>query len=537
MKHWIFPSVPSLKLAENPAAPVLAAFLAGLSLAMLVVYARMFLARLIYPLDLEWMEGGVLVHVQRLVEARPLYVAPSVEFIPFAYTPFYYIAVALPATLLGVSFFLARLISLLALASIPAAYFRAVSSLEPGSVRRLPWFAMLAALLGLTLILLEYFTTGAWLDLARGDTLFLALTLWGGVVLAGAERGPKGVRSMIGAGILFSLAFWTKQTAVLFILAAGAWQLVRDWRRCVYLVITVALLCGGGMLLLQWQSEGWAWFYLRRIHQLHSFDAARAWTKTPAELASRLWPLGVAGVLGISWSLVSRRRPAEGVAFWWLFAICGVITACVGSGTQWAHINALLPAVVFLPAAIAASWAGWAASGSTTTEGSPSHPGTVGPAKLRRLHQAWMFAGFAILLFHLHTRHPGPGEFSRATPTAADRAAARSFIRTLRSMPGPILIPYHPWSAVLAGSPPHFHQHALTDIRGAGLPVPRDFTAGLRSGRWSTIVHDRHGQTFWRQWPGFTSHYRNTSAVRGRRLHTWAGNPCGPRTFWTPVTP
>ncbi|MBU1241780.1 DUF2029 domain-containing protein [Myxococcota bacterium] len=537
MKHRISPSVPFPKLAVNPAALALAAFLAGLCAMMLAVYARMFLARLLYPLDLEWMEGGVLVHVQRLVEARPLYTAPSVDFIPFAYTPFYYVAVALPATFLGVSFFLARLISLLALASIPVAYLRALRTVESVPGRGIPWFALLAALLGLCLLLLEYFTTGAWLDLARADTLFLALTLWGGVVLVGADRGSHGTRAMIVAGVLFSLAFWTKQTALLFILVAGAWQLARDWRRCAILVITVAVLCGGGMLLLQWHSDGWAWFYLRRIHQLHTFDASRAWIKTPMELAYRLWPLGIAGLLGISWSAVSRKRPAAGVLFWWLFAICGVVTAAVGSGTQWAHINALLPAAVFLPPAVAASWTGWASSVRTTPDGDLHLCDAAATDTRRRLHMAWMLAGFAILLFHLHTRHPGAVEFERATPTAADRMAARNFIRTLRRMPGPILIPYHPWSAVLAGSPPHFHQHALTDIRGAGLPVPRDFTAGLRSGRWSTIVHDRHGHTFWRQWPGFTSHYRNTSAVRGRRLHTWAGNPCGPRTFWTPVTP
>jgi hypothetical protein len=190
--------------------------------------------------------------------------------------------------------------------------------------------------------------------------------------------------------------------------------------------------------------------------------------------------------------------------------------------------------------AIVHSWAAWAgtlppdgrqnveAPDATATHNAPVRP---------LLHAAWTLAGFTVLLFHLHTRYPEAREFTRATPGPADTQAAVHFIHSLRRLPRPVLIPYHPWSAVLAGSPAHFHQHALSDIRAAGLPVPAAFTEGLKNGRWRTIVHDRHGQTFWRQWPGFTRHYRTRSAVGGRRLHTWAGNPCGPRTYWTPVAP
>ena len=534
MNRWRSPFSHSWLPSVKPAALAAAGFLTGLCALVLADFARMFHARLLYPLDLEWMEGGVLVHVLRLQQGQ-LYTPPSVEFIPFAYTPFYYVTVAIPASFFGVSFFLARLISLLALAALGVAYLRALTTSRPRLGTDPRWFGPLAALLCLTLLLLEYFTTGAWLDLARSDTLYLALTLWAAVVLV---RGEKRTGSMILAGVLFSLAFWTKQTALFFILTAGVWQLARDWRRCLILAATVALLCGGGMLLLQWQTDGWAWFYLRKIHQLHTFDSTRAWSKTPHLLLERLWPLIALGGLGLLWSARTRRWPGAMVVFWWLFAACGFFTAAIGSGTQWAHINSMLPAVVFLPPAVAASWAAWAdPDGHSRTAENPK-PGSDQPGTSRQWpRMAWLLAGFALLLFHLHTRFPSAREFSQATPTPADTAAAYRFIRTLRRLPGPILIPFHPWSAVLAGSPPHFQQHALSDIRAAGLPVPRDFTDGLREGRWKTIVHDRQGQVFWRQWPGFTSHYRNTSAVTGRRLRTWAGNPCGPRSFWTPVRP
>src|SRR5207247_9527854 len=54
-----------------------------------VVLARVFLLRLRYPLDLEWMEGGVLTHTLRLGRGQPLYAEPSVDFVSFLYTPLY----------------------------------------------------------------------------------------------------------------------------------------------------------------------------------------------------------------------------------------------------------------------------------------------------------------------------------------------------------------------------------------------------------------------------------------------------------------
>ena len=42
-----------------------------------------------YPYDLEWMEGGLLQHAQRISDNQGIYVPPSVDFIPYLYTPLY----------------------------------------------------------------------------------------------------------------------------------------------------------------------------------------------------------------------------------------------------------------------------------------------------------------------------------------------------------------------------------------------------------------------------------------------------------------
>ena len=68
--------------------------------------------RLAYPYDLEWMEGGMLCHALRLLEGKPIYGPPSVDFVPFLYTPLYPVVVAGLAKLFGLSYALGRLVSL-----------------------------------------------------------------------------------------------------------------------------------------------------------------------------------------------------------------------------------------------------------------------------------------------------------------------------------------------------------------------------------------------------------------------------------------
>src|SRR6185503_13691661 len=67
--------------------------------------------RLAYPYDLEWMEGGMLVHALRLVHGEPIYAEPSARFVSFAYTPLYPIVLWLLAPVAGVGYLPARAVS------------------------------------------------------------------------------------------------------------------------------------------------------------------------------------------------------------------------------------------------------------------------------------------------------------------------------------------------------------------------------------------------------------------------------------------
>ena len=64
------------------------------ALALLGNLALLWTARIPYPYDLEWMEGGMLAHAWRLNQGLGIYVAPGPDFIPFVYPPGYSSVVA-----------------------------------------------------------------------------------------------------------------------------------------------------------------------------------------------------------------------------------------------------------------------------------------------------------------------------------------------------------------------------------------------------------------------------------------------------------
>src|SRR6185369_11021976 len=82
-----------------------------LAISALGSYLVLAVIHLRYPFELEWMEGGSVDHVRRIVAGQKLYVKPTLDFAPFIYTPLYFYVAAASAKILGVGFFSARLVS------------------------------------------------------------------------------------------------------------------------------------------------------------------------------------------------------------------------------------------------------------------------------------------------------------------------------------------------------------------------------------------------------------------------------------------
>ena len=173
--------------------------------AYLLCFVALAIKRCRYPFELEWMEGGVLEHIRRVARGEPLYVRPSIDFVPFIYTPFFYFVSAGMSKILGVGFLCAAscLIRLVISGVRVDLFDRAERNGQP--------FRRLAAT---SLFVGTYRLTETFMDLARVDALFLALFL-GGIYFF---RFSKSIAGLVTGAMRLLLSFMTKQTALLMLL-------------------------------------------------------------------------------------------------------------------------------------------------------------------------------------------------------------------------------------------------------------------------------------------------------------------------------
>jgi len=457
-------------------------------------HLRIFAGRASFPLDLEWMEGGTLVHAQRIAAGKGIYVPPSLDFIPFLYTPLYPALLALLSFVVPLGYLLGRVVSLLALGVAMTALVLASVGEEVERGRRV--FACLCGIAGAGVVAASFSFTGHFYDLVRSDSLLLALQA---VALLLALRG-RGWRSAALAGLLIALAFFAKQTATFVGVGIGLGLLVANVRRGLAYGVAAAVALAAGIGLLVRTSGGWFWTYIFKLHQSHAFrkeaisDIAWPFTQQFA------WPLFLALVLATV-GLALSRKLRRSDAILWAAALAGEMAALVGFATQWADSNAFIPAIFFpgfAAAVLLARLVSVAMAGKKW--------GTVSVAVL------------AVLLLgsqSLHTAAPSPVRGSRrwpvlfgwpslghalptlasAVPSTQDRVAARRLLGELRDLPSPLFIPFHTYYAVLAGKQPFVHRMGVRDVEAA-LGRPKGLDEAILEQRFAAIVLD------WKSYPG-----------------------------------
>jgi len=107
----------SSRARENCRWPGLVSFARMLPVIPAAYFVALFLVlasiRILYPFELEWMEGGVADHVERILSGGALYAAPSVDFVAYRYAPVYYYVGAGMSLIFGHTLAPLRLISIL----------------------------------------------------------------------------------------------------------------------------------------------------------------------------------------------------------------------------------------------------------------------------------------------------------------------------------------------------------------------------------------------------------------------------------------
>ncbi|MEZ4450098.1 MAG: glycosyltransferase family 39 protein [Nannocystaceae bacterium] len=498
----------------------------ALSLAWALALAIVIALRITFPLELEWMEGGILHHALRIREGLPIYDAPSIDFVPFLYTPLYPALIAWLSALFPLDFALGRALSVLATIACAAGLWRAAAIEGKPRAHR-------AAAAGL--FLAGYVFTFRWYDVARADMMMMAMVLWGALLLRQSGERP---RLAWGAAILLGLAFWTKQTAAVLIFAAGVAALVaapralfRPLARTTAWTAAIILL---GLYAGAWMTENWLWTYIYKLHQAHAFNAERFTRKTWGmfvHAAPFLVILAGAGLFGDLRGLVARVRkrlsdrtgpwgqvlldPAEaaiGRRYWGALAAAGLLVSALGYSTQWAEPNAFIPGVCLGAAYLAVA---------LPVGGRAEALGLalvclqlIFAAVIEPFYQPIQDRGAAGLRESYRLQAP-----SRTIPSAAARERAAALRSELEAEaqagdPRPLLALHRPWWSVLAGGPGHVGSMGLQDVSSVDQPRLRAaMRASLRARAYREIRLEGEVPTWMRGALG--GHYQGTRRIQG----------------------
>jgi len=402
--------------------------------AFLLLFLYTALRRVYYPFDLEWIESGIMTSVMRIAHGEGLYVAPSLNFVPYLYAPLYlYLAAAL-TKVVGINFAALRIISILGTLGSCAVIFAMIVTENKGRK-----YAKLAGVAGAGLFLACYPLVESFYDFGRVDSLFVCLFLL--ALYCSRWTHP------VVAALAWILVFHTKQTA----LPIALLMLCTDWqrpRRIVTGVLSFLVLLGGSIFALNHATHGWYSFYV--------FGATRGlgWLPRQAVLylpETILSPVGISLLLVLAALLLKPVSLRSRAASYYIVASVAVYGAI---GFIYAHngatVNALIPAYA------------WTAV-------------LFGLALVRLLNvldenpSAYAQAGTTIVLaatlvqLAMFTYNPG-----RYIPTKAVIQTRQSLIDQIRAIPGEVYITNHSWDNVLAGKQPHAEMEAL----GAVMEAP-----------------------------------------------------------------
>jgi hypothetical protein len=414
--------------------------------------------RVAYPYDIDFIEDSMLMQAWRFAQGLPVYGPPNADFNPHIYMPLYTWLGGLLLRLTGPSFVPLRLLSLGATLATAVMLFAIARQLSGAA-----WLG--AACAGL--FLGGYRITGFWYDLARVDALFVALSV-GGLAL-GLGAGRSTARQSLAALVL-ALAFFAKQTALLFAAGVGAYLLFTEGRRALAFAGPYAALALAPLLALDATTGGWFFYHVFAMAALDPLEPARLVHYLTVDL------FGLMGGLSLCALAVALLvlRPLRGsndrgglravVAQPWLPAIAlGAALSAAARTLVGGDTNTLMPVYALLCLAPALLWREW-----------------------RWPQRAWALAALVVVQLALGVYNP-----PRYVPAPAQRAAGDRLIARLAAEPGPVLVLMHPYYALLAGKAPATQIATLWYVRARGAqPLPADFVARIASRYYGAIVSD-----------------------------------------------
>lgn len=158
--------------------------------------------------ELEFQEGDMALACHRYLKGLPLYPDPEQGFVHLTYPPAMDVITSFAMAILGSKkIWVGRLVSFLFTMGTLAMLFLWVKR-ETKSLS--------GALFAPILYLSYYPMTGYWYDIFRPDSVFVFFCVLGSYLLTWKYEGRAGIMSGVAGALVFSIAVYAKQSAVLF---------------------------------------------------------------------------------------------------------------------------------------------------------------------------------------------------------------------------------------------------------------------------------------------------------------------------------
>ncbi len=411
-----------------------------IAFSLLAVAAFLFtaLARITYPYELEYMTGACLDHVHRILAGEKVYVEPTPDFVTWLYGPLYFYTCALVSWVAGeASLMIQRIVSL---SSAITTTLLALMIVRRATGEWLPGLAA-AGLWAST-----YGIVGTWWDIGRVDSMFVALTT--GVL--GILWFGKSNRSAILAGVLMTVAYMAKQTALVvappFCIAAAMHSFPRALRFGAAFAITLV----PSVLVLDWIHDGWFQYYTFDIPRSHGYAFSDWWKFFPGDMLAIAPMLAAATWYIVRLFATHRTKQALFHGAW-----CGGLF--VATQLSRAHPGGAENVVI------------------------PTHLGSAVLAALALAEaardRAWRIPIAVVVAAQFAFSAYNPWHY---LPTEADRAVGNKLMRILEETEGPVMMPLHGHWLHRTGHPAGAHVLAVMDVErgpdsGVGEQLRADF--------------------------------------------------------------
>lgn len=303
------------------------------SICFFLLFLYVSLSRISHPFELEWMEGGSVEQMDRLIKGQEIYTPPSIEYIPYIYTPMYYYVSAVVAKFTGVSLLPMRIVSFVSTLIIGLILFFFARK-ETGD--------KLSGIMASGLFFAAFGIGGAWYDLARVDMLWLMFYIAGIYFL----YFHKNSISYIVAALLMGLAFLTKQTTLMLIAPICLYLLFRERKLSWWFNILLALIVILSTAFYIYSSNGWYYFWN------FTLPADHRWTKKVLLLfwtLDLIKPLPIALLLSVTLLLIFYKNKFIDKFYFYLSLLSGAAIASWLSRLHYGGwLNVLIPIYLIL---------------------------------------------------------------------------------------------------------------------------------------------------------------------------------------------